>query len=144
MHRLFFAVVPVAHPIKVAETDVVARDLVYALAVTLYLTPDVVLLLEVIRAKVDVGSQIVCLISELLLADSLVTESAHEKPVDFVCAVVESNFAAIWELYTAFADIFNGRTLEARSNRPLHGARILVEGMLRDEACHGWVVRHLL
>merc|ERR1719336_2715574 len=134
VHLFLLSIVPVANSIKVAVADIVTGYFADSLIIALDLTVDIVLLLEHVSPVVNVGRQAVCLIFEVLLSLTLMTESSHEESIYLVPIVVENNFSAIREVHCALTNVVNICALQSCFYAPFHYAGKVIVGMIDYEA----------
>ena len=91
-HCFFLTNIPIPHRVKIEVANVIAFNSAYFFPVLVDLTPDKVLLAEVICAKVVIPHQTVNFIGEGYLSCQLVIHCAHENSTQVVIVLVPTDF----------------------------------------------------
>lgn len=91
-HCFFLTNIPIPHRVKIEVANVIAFNSAYFFPVLVDLTPDKVLLAEVICAEVVIPHQTVNFISEGDLSCQLMIHCAHENSTQVVIVLVPTDF----------------------------------------------------
>ena len=135
-----FSLVPISRAVKVQEARVVTRDFTDFSAILRDLSAEIVLLLEIVRAELHFGHQIILSVGKRLLTQYLQPKRAYEEPVNFVFGVCHGDLTAIVKYDLPMPQILDLSRLQASSDRPLLMTIDLVVLMVHHKVGDGRVM----